>query len=92
MLDNMSLDAMRKCVSVIRHRAIVEASGGVTLDNVGATAETVTVIRGAVPGAERSLLGLLRKGLSLFNYLKYNISALNGNASFSRLFHEFPDI
>ena len=40
MLDNMPLDAMRKAVSVIRHRAIVEASGGVTLDNVRAIAET----------------------------------------------------
>jgi nicotinate-nucleotide pyrophosphorylase (carboxylating) len=40
MLDNMSLDDMRKAVQSIRGRALVEASGGITLDNVRAVAET----------------------------------------------------
>jgi len=40
MLDNMALDLMRECVQLIAGRAIVEASGGVTLDRVRAIAET----------------------------------------------------
>jgi len=40
MLDNMDLDHMRRAVSLIDHRAIVEASGGVSLDNVRRIAET----------------------------------------------------
>lgn len=40
MLDNMALDAMRDCVALVAGRAIVEASGGVTLDRVRAIAET----------------------------------------------------
>lgn len=40
MLDNMSIDVMRQAVSLINGRAIVEASGGIRLDNVSAVAET----------------------------------------------------
>ncbi len=40
MLDNMSLEDMRKAVKSIRGRALIEASGGITLDNVRAVAET----------------------------------------------------
>jgi nicotinate-nucleotide pyrophosphorylase (carboxylating) len=40
MLDNMSLDDMREAVKSIDGRALVEASGGITLDNVQAVAET----------------------------------------------------
>jgi nicotinate-nucleotide pyrophosphorylase (carboxylating) len=40
MLDNMSLEEMRKAVESIHGRALVEASGGITLDNVRAVAET----------------------------------------------------
>jgi nicotinate-nucleotide pyrophosphorylase (carboxylating) len=40
MLDNMSLDDMRKAVRTIHGRALLEASGGITLDNVRAVAET----------------------------------------------------
>lgn len=40
MLDNMALDLMRECVQRIAGRAIVEASGGVTLERVRAIAET----------------------------------------------------
>jgi nicotinate-nucleotide pyrophosphorylase (carboxylating) len=40
MLDNMALDVMRECVALVAGRAIVEASGGVTLDRVRAIAET----------------------------------------------------
>jgi nicotinate-nucleotide pyrophosphorylase (carboxylating) len=40
MLDNMNLDDMRRSVELIGGRALVEASGGITLDNVRAVAET----------------------------------------------------
>ncbi len=40
MLDNFSLDDLRAGVALIDGRAIVEASGGVTLDTVRAIAET----------------------------------------------------
>jgi len=40
MLDNMNLDDMRQAVRSIHSRALVEASGGVTLDRVRAIAET----------------------------------------------------
>ena len=40
MLDNMGLDEMRQAVTLIDHKAIVEASGGVSLDNIRAIAET----------------------------------------------------
>ena len=40
MLDNMNLEDMRKAVESIGRRVLIEASGGVTLDNVRAVAET----------------------------------------------------
>jgi nicotinate-nucleotide pyrophosphorylase (carboxylating) len=40
MLDNMSVDEMRQAVQKVRHRALLEASGGVTLSTVRAIAET----------------------------------------------------
>jgi nicotinate-nucleotide pyrophosphorylase (carboxylating) len=40
MLDNMGIEDMRKAVKSIHGRALVEASGGITLDNVRAVAET----------------------------------------------------
>jgi nicotinate-nucleotide pyrophosphorylase (carboxylating) len=40
MLDNMNLDDMRKAVKAIHGRALIEASGGIRLDNVHAVAET----------------------------------------------------
>lgn len=40
LLDNMPLELMRECVKVTAHRAELEASGGVTLDNVRAIAGT----------------------------------------------------
>ena len=40
MLDNMSLEEMRHAVELVRGRALLEASGGVTLDNVRQIAET----------------------------------------------------
>jgi len=40
MLDNMYLEDMHKAVKSIRGRALIEASGGITLDNVRAVAET----------------------------------------------------
>ena len=40
MLDNMSLDAMADCVKLVAGRAVVEASGGVTLERVRSIADT----------------------------------------------------
>jgi len=40
MLDNMSLEDMRQAVKAVHGRALVEASGGITLDTVRAVAET----------------------------------------------------
>jgi nicotinate-nucleotide pyrophosphorylase (carboxylating) len=40
MLDNMSMEAMTEAVQLIDGRAIVEASGGITLDNVSLVAKT----------------------------------------------------
>lgn len=40
MLDNMSLDEMRQAVREAKGRALLEASGGVTLENVRAVAAT----------------------------------------------------
>ncbi len=40
MLDNMSIDMMYQAVNLINGRAIVEASGGIRLDNVSAVAAT----------------------------------------------------
>lgn len=40
LLDNMSLDDLRLAVALNKGRAVLEASGGVTLDSVGAIAKT----------------------------------------------------
>jgi nicotinate-nucleotide pyrophosphorylase (carboxylating) len=40
MLDNMPLDVMKQAVALIDGRAVVEASGGVTLETIRAIAET----------------------------------------------------
>ena len=40
MLDNMDLDTMRKCVELINHKAIVEASGNVNLSTIHDIAST----------------------------------------------------
>ena len=40
MLDNMNPEDMREAVKSIKGRALIEASGGITLDNVRAVAET----------------------------------------------------
>ena len=40
MLDNMTLESMRHAVDIVDGRALIEASGGITLDGVRAVAET----------------------------------------------------
>ena len=40
MLDNMPPELMRRAVGLVNGRALLEASGGITLDNVRAVAET----------------------------------------------------
>ena len=40
LLDNMTPDMLREAVAIVSGRAVVEASGGVTLENVAAIAQT----------------------------------------------------
>lgn len=40
MLDNMDVDMMREAVRLVKGQALLEASGGISLDNVRAVAET----------------------------------------------------
>lgn len=40
MLDNMSLADMRKAVQIVKGKSLIEASGGINLDNVREVAET----------------------------------------------------
>src|SRR4030043_288426 len=40
MLDNMNLKDMRQAVQLLKGRALIEASGGITIENVRAVAET----------------------------------------------------
>ena len=40
MLDNMKVKGMRQVVELVQGRALLEASGGITLDNVRSVAET----------------------------------------------------
>ena len=40
MLDNMSLDMMKEAVKMAKGKVLIEASGGITLDNVRETAQT----------------------------------------------------
>lgn len=40
MLDNMSCDLMKECVAIIGDKALVEASGNVTIDTIGDIAKT----------------------------------------------------
>ncbi|XOS91295.1 carboxylating nicotinate-nucleotide diphosphorylase [Brevibacillus laterosporus] len=57
MLDNMPCDMMREAVQIIQGKAIIEASGGVTLETVRAIAETgVDVI--SVGGLTHSVTAL----------------------------------
>ncbi len=57
MLDNMKLDYVRRVVKLVKGKALLEASGGITLDNVRSVAETgVDLISiGALTHSARSL-------------------------------------
>jgi nicotinate-nucleotide pyrophosphorylase (carboxylating) len=57
MLDNMGIDDMRQAVALIKGRCLIEASGGVNLDNVRAIAQTgVDIISiGALTHSARAL-------------------------------------
>jgi nicotinate-nucleotide pyrophosphorylase (carboxylating) len=64
MLDNMGLDLMKECVDIINHKALVEASGGVMLENLKAIAAT---------GVDFISVGALThsvKALDLSQYIK----------------------
>jgi len=61
MMDNMNVEEMRRVVEVARGRALTEASGGITLENVRAVAETgvdfisVGAITHSAPALDMSL-------------------------------------
>jgi nicotinate-nucleotide pyrophosphorylase (carboxylating) len=57
LLDNMALYELRAAVALVEGRARLEASGGVTLDNVRAVAETGVdeISVGALTHSARSL-------------------------------------
>lgn len=57
MLDNMDVEGMRRAVELIRGRALLEASGGITLDNLRAVAETRVdfISVGAITHSARAL-------------------------------------
>jgi nicotinate-nucleotide pyrophosphorylase (carboxylating) len=64
MLDNMNLEMMKQCVKIIKHRAKVEASGGINLDKITVIAET---------GVDFISVGTLThsvKALDLSQYIK----------------------
>lgn len=58
MLDNMSLDEMREAVKLIDRRALTEASGDVTLENIKEVAET---------GVDIISMGALTHSVKAFN-------------------------
>ena len=58
LLDNMTPDEMRQAVTIAAGRAELEASGGITLDNVRAIAET---------GVDRISIGSLTKDIDARN-------------------------
>lgn len=59
LLDNMSVDKMREAVKIAGDRAELEASGGITLDNVRAIAET---------GVHRISVGALTKDVKAADF------------------------
>lgn len=59
LLDNMSTDQMREAVKIAAGRAELEASGGVTLENVRAIAET---------GVDRISIGALTKDVDAVDF------------------------
>ena len=59
LLDNMSLDRMREAVKIAGDRAELEASGGITLENVRAIAET---------GVHRISVGALTKDVKAADF------------------------
>lgn len=59
LLDNMSPDEMREAVKITARRAELEASGGITLDNVRAIAET---------GVDRISIGALTKDIDAVDF------------------------
>jgi nicotinate-nucleotide pyrophosphorylase (carboxylating) len=59
LLDNMPLEQMREAVRITGDRAELEASGGITLENVRAVAET---------GVHRISVGALTKDVKAVDF------------------------
>jgi nicotinate-nucleotide pyrophosphorylase (carboxylating) len=71
MLDNMSIEEMTEAVRLIDGRAIVEASGGITLENVAQIAQTgvdlisIGALTHSAPSLDISLDFVMRNGWGL---------------------------
>jgi nicotinate-nucleotide pyrophosphorylase (carboxylating) len=59
LLDNMDLPTLRQAAHLNNARAVLEISGGVTLDSVGALAET---------GVDRISVGALTKNVKAIDF------------------------
>ena len=61
LLDNMDAESVRRAVEVVKGRALVEVSGGITLDNAadmaaaGAQALSIGALTHSVPAANLSM-------------------------------------
>jgi len=67
MLDNMSLEDMKKAVELINGRALIEASGNVTLDTIKSIAET---------GVDYISSGALTHSFSILDFSMKNLKVI----------------
>ena len=74
LIDNFSLDQMRQAVAITAGRAVIEASGGITLDSIRPIAET---------GVDRISIGALTKYVQAVDY-SLRVTARNGESIVGR--------
>ncbi len=68
LIDNFSLELMRRAVAINQGRALLEASGGITLESIGAIAAT---------GVDRISIGQITKDVQAIDY-SLRVTARNG--------------
>jgi nicotinate-nucleotide pyrophosphorylase (carboxylating) len=69
LIDNFSIEAMRQAVTTNAGRALIEASGGITLDSIRAVAAT---------GVDRISIGQITKDIRAIDY-SLRVTARNGD-------------
>jgi nicotinate-nucleotide pyrophosphorylase (carboxylating) len=74
LIDNFSEEEMRQAVAINAGRALIEASGGITLDSVRRVAET---------GVDRISIGALTKDIKAVDY-SLRVTARNGESMVGR--------